>query len=1021
MGQQTLMPLKAPDNYGGGSVRLQRKCACEKTGETCSRCTNKKTGLQRKLTIGPNNDPLELEADRVADQVAAATAHSTISSAPPRIQRFSEQATDAWGAVPASVNHALADVGRPLLPMLRQDMEQRFGHDFSQVRVHSGGIAEQSARDVGANAYTVGNDIVFGAGQFSLNTQRGSKLLAHELTHVVQQKGISNRLIQRDSKEEDEQEQDEQTSNTVLARAFRAADSKRWQDAARLANGLSPYEMRIFLSQYKDPELIRYLHSGALLAEGVGDKSAIALATEATYKEVKQREELRYRRELAKQNGTPPPKEDGTAADNTPPARPLTIQEKKEKCQSGETKGLKTFPLRMPRGMWRLSVAPINARRSGDGIIVSQPLNAVYGDPMFRREAKTLPLQTFTGGIQLAPDDIVKVRVYDDNERLICVTGEQMLQLSEATDTATLISVLGTALDAASIALPGVGQGLSRGASLALGAGNILANEGLEVWRQSDAVNHGLQEEINWVQITFETLLQFAMLGFGNLSKSVANKVASKAAGQYSRAALEIAVEQGLNAGLQSTVKALFNRMQSKKQKITFGGFLEELAEEFAVQFIQGSLFQALGSESHGNLEEPRSKAGKASAGEPAGNKPGHTEPSNRPQVHDDLNQTAKVGQGTGNKASTSEHEPAPKPSEEKLTVHGKEQPGKDSKPAIMQEEALASEPVTLNDGETHAAVVTKDGIGICSPSPCPVIHVEYKKELDQFPSFKKWYEKIQDLRQKGKTAEAANEAAQLIRNLEAVRKTFEKRAITSPPALNEKDTKVKTSPLGPNDAVEDFRRITEKDFHDMIDQGFKDPLDPSYKIEATGTGDKSIQSKSDRNRHLDIEGPKDSTGKPIHSGQILTAGEARQAGKVLGKTIHSSEAGPAVKSAWDKARAEVEAKHGPLTESNYADLYNETRNKFWDNVRADPEAKKFFTDAGFVFAEGRAPVFGAAVDKGVRTTQFRVSLDHLAPKAIGENWQHALDGDKLMFITQADNTKLQHIESTKPSLKRGL
>jgi hypothetical protein len=68
-------------------------------------------------------------------------------------------------------------------------MGQRFGHDFSRVRVHSGGAAEQSAREVNAHAYTVGHDIVFGAGRFSPGTHEGQRLIAHELTHVVQQSG----------------------------------------------------------------------------------------------------------------------------------------------------------------------------------------------------------------------------------------------------------------------------------------------------------------------------------------------------------------------------------------------------------------------------------------------------------------------------------------------------------------------------------------------------------------------------------------------------------------------------------------------------------------------------------------------------------------------------------------------------------------------------------------------------------------------------------------------------------------
>jgi hypothetical protein len=68
-------------------------------------------------------------------------------------------------------------------------MEQRFGHDFSRVRVHWGAAAEQSAQDVNANAYTVGHNIVFGTGRFAPGTHEGRRLIAHELAHVVQQAG----------------------------------------------------------------------------------------------------------------------------------------------------------------------------------------------------------------------------------------------------------------------------------------------------------------------------------------------------------------------------------------------------------------------------------------------------------------------------------------------------------------------------------------------------------------------------------------------------------------------------------------------------------------------------------------------------------------------------------------------------------------------------------------------------------------------------------------------------------------
>ena len=88
---------------------------------------------------------------------------------------------------PPIVHEVLNSPGQPLDAATRAFMEPRFGHDFSQVRVHSGAAAEQSAREVNAQAYTVGHDVVFGVGRFAPGTPEGRRLIAHELTHVVQQ------------------------------------------------------------------------------------------------------------------------------------------------------------------------------------------------------------------------------------------------------------------------------------------------------------------------------------------------------------------------------------------------------------------------------------------------------------------------------------------------------------------------------------------------------------------------------------------------------------------------------------------------------------------------------------------------------------------------------------------------------------------------------------------------------------------------------------------------------------------
>ncbi len=89
-----------------------------------------------------------------------------------------------------SVHEVLRSPGQPLDATTRAFMEPHFGHDFSGVRVHTDVKAAESARAVNALAYTVGSDVVFGNGHYVPQSNEGRRLMAHELTHVVQQGGI---------------------------------------------------------------------------------------------------------------------------------------------------------------------------------------------------------------------------------------------------------------------------------------------------------------------------------------------------------------------------------------------------------------------------------------------------------------------------------------------------------------------------------------------------------------------------------------------------------------------------------------------------------------------------------------------------------------------------------------------------------------------------------------------------------------------------------------------------------------
>ena len=130
---------------------LQRKCACGKntaSGGECGPCSRKDKALQRHAS-GALQDP---------------------------------------ASVPDSVHEVLSSAGRPLDAQTRTFFESRFGQDFSRVRVHSDARAAESATAVNAHAYTVGHDVVFAAGRYAPQTGEGQRLMAHELTHVVQQR-----------------------------------------------------------------------------------------------------------------------------------------------------------------------------------------------------------------------------------------------------------------------------------------------------------------------------------------------------------------------------------------------------------------------------------------------------------------------------------------------------------------------------------------------------------------------------------------------------------------------------------------------------------------------------------------------------------------------------------------------------------------------------------------------------------------------------------------------------------------
>jgi outer membrane protein OmpA-like peptidoglycan-associated protein len=179
---------------------VQRKCAeCEKEHDT----------IQPKLAVGPADDEYEREADRVAEHVMRMPdpVSRALQRTPAIVQRVCKECEEedkklqgkAVGGEGLHVSPAvesqiasLKGAGHPLPASARSYFEPRFGQDFGRVRVHTGPRAAEAAHSIGALAFTVGRDVAFAAGRYAPETSAGRRLLAHELTHVVQQGAVGH-------------------------------------------------------------------------------------------------------------------------------------------------------------------------------------------------------------------------------------------------------------------------------------------------------------------------------------------------------------------------------------------------------------------------------------------------------------------------------------------------------------------------------------------------------------------------------------------------------------------------------------------------------------------------------------------------------------------------------------------------------------------------------------------------------------------------------------------------------------
>ncbi len=191
----------------------ERSTTAQQTTSTKS-TTPRRTHFGRRLGV---NQTLQLQ-HTLTNQSALRGVNYQVHLSDPADEK---QATDhrLTSIVSAGVQDAVTSTGQPLESSTRSFMEQRFGHDFSRVKVHTDTKAIESSAELNARAYTVGSDIVFGEGEYAPGTRNGRSLIAHELAHVVQQQESTlSALSMVDANDPSEQEAEAASSAIMNGR-----------------------------------------------------------------------------------------------------------------------------------------------------------------------------------------------------------------------------------------------------------------------------------------------------------------------------------------------------------------------------------------------------------------------------------------------------------------------------------------------------------------------------------------------------------------------------------------------------------------------------------------------------------------------------------------------------------------------------------------------------------------------------------------------------------------------------------
>ena len=307
-------------------------------------------------------------------------------------------------------------------------------------------------------------------------------------------------------------------------------------------------------------------------------------------------------------------------------------------------------------------------------------------------------------------------------------------------------------------------------------------------------------------------------------------------------------------------------------------------------------------------------------------------------------------------------------------------------KEAVAVSDEMKAARVEVGGG--HEVGVTGRGIERCSPTPCPVIVDFWENSLERHPDLKARLDRDAQMARTDPVW-AARDASSTDRALQNITELEVEQWAAGIPAEAAADTPKFT----------DLKRLPEERA-DIANR----PLTPEQlkvvqsnveEMKAAGRLPEGYEFKS-----------------PSIPGALIAPGVAQKAMEVIGTKITDN---PAVAACWKDA-ADSALANQALTADNYEKLYKSAQGRFWNRVGNDPTAKAYFVEHGFT-VDGKGAAYLDV--EGVSRQEVSLGLDHTFPKATGDNYKYALDGDKLQFLMQADNTKLSHLETKDPTLRR--